>query len=276
MAMVPYVREMAQRFSANVMVLNAFNVVPDFALARGLESSCDSEHGTIPYTPALEELRRQREHRLQEFSRTQFPGLDRIARIEDGDPATVIELVAQRENTDLIMMPTKGLGGFRRLLLGSVAAKVLHDISCPVFTSAHMPDPELASPSGFRSLLCAVDLNPEADAVFRVAGSLAQAYGAKMCLLHVEPSSHGTQSSPELVRRAFDQALDTGGSQEARLEVTVRVLNAAIPEGIRRTAIEEAVDLVVVGRGHQDANLSRMWSHLYEIIRESPCPVLSV
>lgn len=56
----------------------------------------------------------------------------------------------------------------------------------------------------------------------------------------------------------------------------MRVLDAELPEGIRRVAVEEKADLVVVGRGHQSGNFSRIWSNLYTIIRESPCPVLSV
>lgn len=273
-AMVPYVREMAERFSATVTLLNAFDLVPGSFLAPG------SEPASIPYTPASQELRDQREQRLDEFSRAQFPCLAQTARIEDGDPATVIQWVAERENTDLIMMPTKGLGRFRRLLVGSVTAKVLHDASCAVWTSAHEPDPALPSPSGYRSIVCAVELDREADVVLRAAGFVAQAYGARICLLHIEPSSqehggHGGQVSAQAVRHAFEQALDNG-SQEVGVDVTTRVLDAAIPEGIRRTAIEETADLVVVGRGHEKGDLSRMWSHLYTIIRESPCPVLSV
>ena len=274
-AMVPYVTEMAQRFNATVTVLNAFNLVPDFSLAPSLPGALDSEPMAIPYTPNLQELRKQREQHLEEFARTQFPGLAHTARIEDGDPAMVIERTAQRENTDLIMMPTKGHGRFRRLLFGSVTAKVLHDISCPVFTSAHEPD-QASGRHGYRSILCAVELNPEADVVFKAAAFLADAYRARVCLLHIEPSSHehGGEASAQTIRSAFDQALKSEGRKVG--DITVRVLDVAIPEGIRRTATEEKADVVVVGRGHQRDNLSRIWSHLYTIIRESPCPVLSV
>ena len=108
--------------------------------------------------------------------------------MEDGDPAMVIDWVAEREKTDLIIMPTRGLGRFRRFLLGSVTAKVLHDVSCPVLTSAHEPDKKLVSPRGYRSIICAVELNPESDVVLKAAGLLAQAYGARICLLHLQPS----------------------------------------------------------------------------------------
>ena len=47
--------------------------------------------------------------------------------VRRGDPATEIVRFAHNERVDLILMPTHGYGVFRRLLLGSVTAKVLHD-----------------------------------------------------------------------------------------------------------------------------------------------------
>jgi nucleotide-binding universal stress UspA family protein len=54
------------------------------------------------------------------------------------------------------------------------------------------------------------------------------------------------------------------------------VVGDDVPEGIRLAAIEESADLVIVGRGHHRGAVSRLWSDLYRIVRESPCPVLSV
>jgi nucleotide-binding universal stress UspA family protein len=277
-AMVPYVTEMVQRFNGTVTVLNAFDLVRDYVLAPPSEASCESERAApIPYVPALQELRKQRQHRIEEFTRTHFAGVQHTARIEDGDPAAVIEWVAQRENADLIMMPTRGLGKFRRLLLGSVTAKVLHDASRPVLTSAHDPEPGLAPTTGYRSILCAVELNQEANRVLRTAGFLARTYGATLCLVHMEPSSRrdDAEVSAESLRQVLQHAM-VAESGVPGVGTKVRVLDADVPEGIRVTAIEVRADLVVVGRGHEKGNFSRMWSHLYTIIRESPCPVLSV
>ncbi len=37
-------------------------------------------------------------------------------------------------------MPTHGYGPFRRFILGSVTAKVLHDADCPVWTGVHLEE----------------------------------------------------------------------------------------------------------------------------------------
>src|ERR1035437_3289032 len=56
----------------------------------------------------------------------------------EGDPARRIVEFAHERHIDLIVMPTHGYGLFRRFLLGSVTAKVLHDAECPVWTGVHL------------------------------------------------------------------------------------------------------------------------------------------
>ena len=146
------------------------------------------------YTPEFRELRDERQRQLEEFARKSIcRGVNHATKIEDGDPAAVIECVAQRENVDLIMMPTKGLGTFRRMLVGSVTAKVLHDVDYPIFTTAHESDPTSASVTSYRSIVCAVDLTREADAVLRRHALVGQVYGAKVCLIHMAqgPATEG-------------------------------------------------------------------------------------
>ncbi len=54
------------------------------------------------------------------------------------------------------------------------------------------------------------------------------------------------------------------------------VIDALLAEGIHQEAVRRKADLLVTGRGHSIGTFSRLWSHLYSIIRDSPCPVLSV
>lgn len=50
--MVPYVVENAQRFSATLTPLNAFNLMPDYILAPDTEGMGDTQLAAIPYAPA--------------------------------------------------------------------------------------------------------------------------------------------------------------------------------------------------------------------------------
>lgn len=51
-----------------------------------------------------------------------------------GDPADEIVRLARRENCDLIVMGTHGRSGLQRVLVGSVAERVLRRAPCPVLT----------------------------------------------------------------------------------------------------------------------------------------------
>jgi nucleotide-binding universal stress UspA family protein len=74
--------------------------------------------------------------------------------LDEGDPATVIADAAQIQNCDLIVMGTHGRSGLSRLLVGSVAEKVLRTATVPVltvkapFTAAKAFPAELAVASG--------------------------------------------------------------------------------------------------------------------------------
>jgi nucleotide-binding universal stress UspA family protein len=89
----------------------------------------------IPLNPELlEEQRRIAEHRLAGVQeRLRAKALRVEARvITKTRPAEAILEAADRERVDLIAMTTHGEGGLRRLLLGSVAYKVVRGSHVPV------------------------------------------------------------------------------------------------------------------------------------------------
>jgi nucleotide-binding universal stress UspA family protein len=59
-------------------------------------------------------------------------GVPHMVRMERGGIATTIDRVAREEHVDHIVMGTRGLGGVRGLLLGSVATQVLQLVDVPV------------------------------------------------------------------------------------------------------------------------------------------------
>ena len=56
------------------------------------------------------------------------------ARILPGLPAEEIVRVAEADKADLVVMGTRGASGLKRLMLGSVADKVIRSCTCPVLT----------------------------------------------------------------------------------------------------------------------------------------------
>src|SRR6185312_514210 len=108
--------------------------------------------------PALPEIRQNARKRLREFAASIDSSIDIQTIIVDGDAAQQIVEFALNHVIDLVMMPTRGLGMFRRLLIGSVTAKALRDLHCPVWTSAHTDHADGRIPPSIRTILCAVDI----------------------------------------------------------------------------------------------------------------------
>lgn len=83
----------------------------------------------------VEEVRAAASTRLERaLTRVRAAGLDGEAEIDSGPIAeTLVERAATR-GADLVAMGTRGLSGFKHLLLGSVAERVLRTAPCPVLT----------------------------------------------------------------------------------------------------------------------------------------------
>jgi nucleotide-binding universal stress UspA family protein len=58
------------------------------------------------------------------------PKLEVESHVARGQPADV--LVNESQDADLLVVGSRGLGGFKRLLLGSVSQQVAHHAACPV------------------------------------------------------------------------------------------------------------------------------------------------
>lgn len=59
-----------------------------------------------------------------------FTGVTQEVRL--GDPGFAITEFARERNADLIVIPSHGYHGVTRILLGSVAGRVIHYATCPV------------------------------------------------------------------------------------------------------------------------------------------------
>jgi nucleotide-binding universal stress UspA family protein len=203
-----------------------------------------------------------------------IPSSEKLQRIlMEGDPATEIVRLAHNERFNLILLPTRGYGIFRRLLLGSVTAKVLHDADCPVWTGVH---PEAVTGDGVISIhrvACAVDLGPQTRTALNWAAEFARESKAALSVVHILPLV------PDLVWR--DQLADIAREQirtslsDVGVEADVHLSFGNIPAALTEVVRQLRSDLVVIGRGHLTAG-ARLNGGAYAIIRDSACPVVSV
>lgn len=71
-----------------------------------------------------------REHLTKFLATTNAAGVKTI--IREGDPGLIIADYADEVHAELIVMPSHGYHGVKRLLLGSVAERVLRHANCPI------------------------------------------------------------------------------------------------------------------------------------------------
>ena len=66
---------------------------------------------------------------------TPYPDVNRELLVIEGHPAEV--LLEQSAEADMLVLGSRGLGGFRGLLLGSVGQECAHHAKCPVVIVPH-------------------------------------------------------------------------------------------------------------------------------------------
>ncbi len=105
-------------------------------------------------TDVSDDIREQLKHFIEDGMRTAgVPSMHVNAHVYPGDAATEILRLAEDTEADLIVVGTHGRVGVKRLLMGSVAEKVMREARCPVLVmrrrhyEAHpelVPDPPCA------------------------------------------------------------------------------------------------------------------------------------
>lgn len=118
--------EVAHRFAAQLTILHV-PAPPVYIGHFGDGYSMSAER--------LEALRADQELSLDQLrARALEAGVRCTAVAIEGFPSEVIVAQAEARNTDLIVLGTHGRTGLGRLLLGSVAERVLRAAKCPVLT----------------------------------------------------------------------------------------------------------------------------------------------
>jgi nucleotide-binding universal stress UspA family protein len=250
---------------------------PAARYAKSLAAHFDSPIVLLHVMPPLElvdisgqmtaDLSVQREQRLREeldaFLAAELPTPPVTRLVIPGDPAGVIVREAH-ERAGLVVMPTHGYGRVRRFILGSTTAKVLHDADCPVWSGVHLENAPAAS-IPLRRILCAVDLGPQSSKTLAWAASLAMQFGARLTLMHValgaaDAARVEVERLLSFVHAEAEPLLETGDP----------------PATICSAAGRLAADVLVIGRGSAAGVFGRLRANAYSIIRQSPCPVVSV
>jgi nucleotide-binding universal stress UspA family protein len=264
-AMAGFVRRAATIFGARVALLH----VAQFASQNGFELY-------VRPAPEIEAERRSlAQERLNAFLQTEFPTTQSSRFLAFGDVADEITHMANAGAFDLIIMPTHA-GRFRRMLLGSTTAKVLSDADCPVLTTEHA-ETMVPKPLEHREWLCALSLNDDSERVLRAASEAAATVGARLSVIHAIQISR-LDLPRELSRNDETEFVETRGARRRaeELQRSVRcdaafqmTAGPSVKEALVEAARQSGTDVLIIGRRCQH-------DLAYQIVRDSPVPVLSI
>ena len=224
--------------------------------------------------------------------RAERRGIAVTTRVATGIPSEEVSAAARAEDSDLVIVGTKGKTGLQHVLLGSTAERVIRGAPCPVLTVRTEPtDAEQEEGATSRSvslerILVPVDFSDCSLDALEYAAVVAQQAKASLMLLHVlEPVSYGLDftlghsRAREHVRETWTKRLEELASS---LKMTGLPIASQLRGGFPVDSILDSAqilpcDLIVMGT-HGRRGLSHAYSGSVAeaVLRKAPCPVLTV
>ncbi|WP_344526856.1 universal stress protein [Streptomyces albiaxialis] len=209
------------------------------------------------------------------------PSVEVVHDVVTGEPLTVLGQASH--GATLVVVGTRGMGGFTGLLVGSVAVHLAAHAECPVLVTRGRPDP--AGP-----VLLAVDGSEVGDAAVGFAFEAASLRGAELVALHTWNNFTGPVASGpgvamplvydvDLLREEEERVLHEAiaGWRERYPDVTVRP--RLVEEYTRQALIdasEESQLLVAGARGRGGFRGLLLGSVSQALLHHAHCPVAVV
>jgi nucleotide-binding universal stress UspA family protein len=197
----------------------------------------------------------------------------------------IVDYVA-KEKSDLVVCGNRGLGGFRRILLGSVSASLVTHSPCSVMVVRPSGDANKKAMIG--RVLVAIDGSEGASKAVRLSVSLAKFLTSKLTFVnavYLPPTSY-TFGGGSWVQQAMEESVQEGkrATLEAQtfarshgIEAETRVLDQMQPpvEALTMLAEKEKFDLIAVGtRGLGGFTRLALGSVASGIVHYAYCSVL--
>ena len=224
--------------------------------------------------------------------RAERRGIAVMTRVATGFPSEEVITAALAEDSELIVVGTKGKTGLAHVLLGSTAERVIRGAPCPVLTvrteptDAEQEEGVLSRPVTLERILVPVDFSDCSLDALEYAAVVAQQAKASLMLLHVlEPVSYGLDftlghsRTREQVRETWTKRLEELASSLKMTDIPVAFqLRGGHPaDSILDSARTLPCDLIVMGtHGRRGISHVISGSVAEAVLRKALCPVLTV
>jgi len=280
---LPVARAFATDSGASIVLVSVVDVTTEFATwMRDSTDTQDFQH----------ELNRTQEY-LDGIA-ARFEGMDVQAVVRSGRPAVEILEEVEAHPDPLIVMSSHGRSGFNRVLVGSVAGRIVHSATCPVVVVRGTDDGKSAPViSSIDKILVPLDGSSFAENALETA---EQALASRKLTFHLVriPESITWSATPYAGGAAHYQMIETymeATREEAKdylakvaaqLEerghtVTWEVRDGVIADEIAAAAEEQQADLVVIAtHGRTGFRRIVMGSVAERVLREASAPLMMV
>ena len=219
-------------------------------------------------------------------------GISIQTRVATGIPSEEILAAAKAEDSDLVVVGTKGKTGLEHVLVGSTAERVIRTAPCPVLSvRAERGKGEGGGSDPCRGvtlerILVPVDFSDCSLDALEYAVQVARRSSASIRLLHVlEPVSYGLDftllhvSKRGHMKEVIGQRLSDLAKALAAAQVPtdVELRGGLPPDSILDGAKAMPADLIVMGtHGRRGLSHTLSGSVAESVLKKSTCPVLTV
>ena len=197
---------------------------------------------------------------------------------------SLIDYVSE-EKSDLVVCGTRGLGGFDRMLLGSISGQLVSHSPSPVLV---VRKPEAAKKMEIKRILVATDGSETASRAMGLAISLAKALGGKLTFVNVvylPPISYGVDEGIDFNRLMADLREDGEKITKEAIFIAQKMgveADRKIIDGLRSPSMaitelaeKEKYDLIAVGtRGRGEFKRLILGSVANGVVHYAHCSVL--
>ena len=194
--------------------------------------------------------------------------------VTEDRPDQAILKTAEARHADLIVMGTHGRSGWSRIMLGSVAERVLRETDRPVLTVGFKEGMSGPSSLSLKKMICPVNYSNVSQKALGHAAAMAARFNAELTVIHaIESPSDPQEDAKEMDRLCAWIPHDLRPT--CNFKEVIRKGNAA--EEIIDLAASMDADLIALGAQHK-----RFWDSTVigtttmNVIRHAPCPVLTV